>query len=253
MGYDALFDTPENKALLAICARKLIRNVGVGGVFWGLLNTGFGVVAALESLINVGVLLLGVLMLSAGVRAVWRPSLGALLVEANVSALIFLWNISMSVYNYCVAGVIDLRGLIVPLVVAWVFAGYYRKLRHLREMIRAIEPARIESMKQASKELLKAKLKTEPLVVQMNGQACRARLMENAALFMQRNQMRAFIASSDDIRRAVNDVADRRWRMTFNHPLGKLVYRMDKTNTAKMRAWLPGSESQKLPAGAAPA
>ena len=253
MGYDALFDTDENKALLAICARKLIRNVGVGGIVWGLINTGLGIVAVQESLINVGVLVLGVLMLSAGVRAVWRPSLGALLAEANMTALLFLWNLSITVLNYHLTGEFIPTGLVLPLVAVWVFAGYYRKLSHLRETIRSIEPARIESMKQACKELLKAKLKNEPLVVQMNGQSCRARLMENAALFMQRNQMRAFIASRDDIRNAVKEMDAKRWRMVFNHPLDKLVYKMDKTNTAKMRDWLLGGAVQTLPAGPAPA
>ena len=45
MEYDSWFDTPENKTLLAICARKLIRNIGIGGIVWGLINLAISFVA----------------------------------------------------------------------------------------------------------------------------------------------------------------------------------------------------------------
>jgi hypothetical protein len=32
MTYDAWFDTDENRVLVSICARKLIRKIGVGGI-----------------------------------------------------------------------------------------------------------------------------------------------------------------------------------------------------------------------------
>ena len=58
MGYDPWFDSDENKTLMAICTRKLIRNIGIGGIIWGVVNLGLGFVAIQETIINVGILIL---------------------------------------------------------------------------------------------------------------------------------------------------------------------------------------------------
>ena len=89
---DRLFDTDENKALIAICTRKLISNIGIGGIIWGAVNTLLGIVAMQATILNVGLVILGVMMLSTGVQAVKSPSLGVLLAETIVTILLFLWN-----------------------------------------------------------------------------------------------------------------------------------------------------------------
>src|SRR5882724_6599066 len=99
MSYDALFDTDENKALLVICARKTIRTVGIGGIIWGLINLGIGVVALRATWLNGGLVLLGLLMLGTGIYAMARPSLTALLMEAIVSVLLFCWNVGITILN----------------------------------------------------------------------------------------------------------------------------------------------------------
>ena len=45
MSHKAAFERDENKMLLAINARTLIRNIGIGGVVWGILNLFIGAAA----------------------------------------------------------------------------------------------------------------------------------------------------------------------------------------------------------------
>src|SRR6185295_18230969 len=88
-----IFDKPENRILLVVCARKQIRNIGIGGLIWGILNTLIGAFAIQVNAINIGLLLLGLLMLGAGIQALRKPSLNAILLEAFVSLCLFMWNI----------------------------------------------------------------------------------------------------------------------------------------------------------------
>lgn len=238
MKYDPWFDSDENKTLMAICTRKLIRNIGIGGIIWGVINTGIGVVAMQATLINVGLVMLGVAMLGTGIQAIRRPSLGVLLTEAIVSVLLFLWNVGISVLNLLAGGKFEPRGVIFPLVIAIVFANYYRKLGHLRGLIASVEPEKIEATKRVCKGLLKKKLKDEPLVVQTADRKCRAQLMPDRAFFIQRDLMRAFVGTREAVRSAVAKPEAKSWTAVFNHPLGTLKYRLDKKNTEKLRNWL---------------
>jgi len=43
MQYEDWFDTAENKTLLAVCTRKWIKNIGFGGIIWGLIIIVLGV------------------------------------------------------------------------------------------------------------------------------------------------------------------------------------------------------------------
>src|SRR5689334_10292948 len=99
MSHDALFDTNENKALLVLCARKTIRNIGIGGLIWGVFNLGLGVVALQTTWWNIGLVLLGLMMLGVGIFAMLQPTLNALLMEAIVSVLLFCWNLGISILN----------------------------------------------------------------------------------------------------------------------------------------------------------
>ena len=235
---DRLFDTDENKALMAICTRKLISNIGIGGIIWGVINTAFGVVAMQATMLNVGLVILGVMMLGTGIQAIKHPSLGVLLTETIVTILLFVWNLGISILNFKAIGTFEPRGLIFPLIVAVVFANYYRKLGHLREQIASVEPEKIKATKQMCKTLLKKKLKTEPSVVQTTDRKCRAQLLDEKAFFIQRDLMRAFVGSKEDIRRAIVKPDAKNLKLHFNHPVAILKYQFDKKNSEKLKNWL---------------
>lgn len=238
MPYDPWFDSDENRTLMAICTRKLIRNIGIGGMIWGVINTGIGLIAIQETAINAGILILGVMMLGTGVQALRSPTLGVLLAETIVTVLLFAWNLGISVLNISAGEPFDPRGLVFPLVIAVVFANNYRKLGHLRELIALVAPDKIQAAKQVCKAIVKRKLKDEPLIIQTTDRKCRAQLMDGRAFFIQRDLMRAFVGTREAVRTAVAKPGSRGWMLVFNHPLGSLKYRFDKNNTDKLRNWV---------------
>jgi hypothetical protein len=131
MQYDPLFDSPENQALLVVCARKTIRNAAIVGIIWGVINLVVGAAAVQANPLNVGLLALACLMLGTGLLALARPSLHALLGEAVVSVLLLCWNIGVTVLNARAgAGTPSGHGLIWPLVAAVIFFREYVKLGH---------------------------------------------------------------------------------------------------------------------------
>jgi len=237
MAHDKLFDTEENRALTAICTRKLISNIGIGAIIWGVINIALGIDAMQDTLLNVGLVILGVMMLGTGVQALVKPTLGVLLTETIVTVLLLLWNIGISILNYQVIGTFEPRGLIFPLIIAVVFANSYIKLGHLREQIASVEPEKIKTTKQMCKTLLKKKLKTEPSVVETSDRKCRAQLMDGNAFFIQRDLMRAFVGTKEDIRKAVANPDANKLKLSFTHPVGKLNYSFDKKNTEKLKTW----------------
>jgi len=238
MECDSWFDTGENKALLAICARKLISNIGIGGVIWGLINIGIGIVAIQATLINVGIPILGVMMLGTGIQALRKPSLRILLIETVVTILLFMWNLGITILNFLVFIDSVLFELIFPLIIAIVFFRSYRKLRYIEEQISAVEPEKIKATKQLCKTLVKKKLKDEPTIIQTTNRRCRAQLMDDRAFFIQRDLMRAFVGSRGDIRNAIVNPEVKRLKLHFMHPLGKLKYQLDKKSSEKLKDWL---------------
>jgi hypothetical protein len=238
MPYDRWFDSDENRTLMAICTRKLIRNIGIGGIVWGVINIGIGAVAIQAAAINIGILILGVMMLGTGVQALRSPTLGVLLTETIVTVLLLLWNLGISILNLLAGDPFDPRGLIFPLIIAIVFASNYRKLGHLRDLISSVAPEKIEATKQVCKTIVKKKLKDEPLIVETADRKCRAQLMDDRAFFIQRDLMRAFVGSQEAVRTAIAKPEAKCWTAVFNHPLGKLKYRFDKKSTEKLRQWL---------------
>lgn len=238
MTEENLFNTTENKALIAISTRKLISNIGIAAIIWGALNTAIGAVAVQDSQINLGLVLLGILMLGTGIQAIRRPSLGILMSVTLVAMILFLWNLGISVINFQAAGEFDPRGLIFPLVIAAVLANYYRKLGHLREQIVSVDPALIKTTKQMCKALLKKRLKSEPLIAQTTDRKCRVQLMEDKAFFIQRDLMRAFTGSKNDVRNAILKPGASKLRLQFDHPVRRLKYQFDKKNSEKIASWL---------------
>jgi hypothetical protein len=247
MSYDQWFDSDENRTLMAICTRKLIKNIGIGGIIWGVINIGIGAVAIQATALNAGILILGVMMLGTGVQALRSPTLGVLLTETIVTVLLFLWNLGISVLNLLAGEPFDPRGLLFPLIIAVVCANNYRRLGPLRDRIATVAPEKIEATKRVCKAIVKKKLKDEPLIVQTTDRKCRAQLMNDRAFFIQRDLMRAFVGTRDAIRVAVAKPEAKSWTTAFNHPLGKLKYRFDKKNTEKLRVWLTREQAPTTP------
>jgi hypothetical protein len=245
MDYDALFDREENKALIAICTRKLISNIGVGGIVWGAINTVFGIFALQATLINLGLVMLGLLMLGTGIRACVRPTLGVLLTETIVTVLLFLWNLGITILNYLTVGELYPAGLIFPLIIAAVFANYYRKLGHLREHIATAEPEKIKTTRKMCKQILKKKVKTDPALVQTTNRRCRVQLLGDRAFFVQRDLLRAFVVLREDVRDACVKPDAKRLVMRFNHPVSRLTYRFDRNNSEKIKNWLLTGEAKE--------
>jgi len=244
---DNLFYSDENKALISICARKLISKIGLGAILWGSICIIWSIAYIEKDILNIGLLILGGFMLGTGIKALIKPSLGALLTEAIVAVGLFLWNLGVSIIIYRDFNPSVIEYLIPPLIFATVFTVYYYRLSHLRKQIATIEPEKIKAAGQACKALLKKKLKNEPLVVQTKDSRCRAQLMDEKALFIQKNMKRAFMGSKEDIREAVLNPDSKRLKLYFKHPLGKLKYQFDRKNSEKLKHWL---EIESSPNGA---
>ena len=238
MKYDSFFDTEENKTLTAICTRRLIRNIGIGGIIWGVINLLIGIIAIQVTALNAGIIILGVLMLITGVQALRKPSFEVLKAETLVSALLFLWNLGISAVNIKIIGTFEPRGLIFPLIIAFVMFKYYRRLGYLREQIESVEPEKVNQARQMCRTLAKIKMKDEPSVIQTSNRKCRVKFMDKTALFIQRDMMRAFIATKEEIYLAIINRNVTCFKLQFNHPAGKLVYQLDRKNSIKLKTWL---------------
>ena len=238
MSGDRLFYTEENKVLISICARKLISKIGIGGIIWGAICIAVGIDSLPLSILNIGLVILGLIMLGTGIIAIKSPSLGVLLTEAIVAILIFLWNLGVSTLNYRASGVFEIQYLIMPLIFASIFIIYYVRLGHLRKQIASIDPAKIRQTRKICKALLKKKIKKEPSIIETKDRRCRAQLMEEKAFFIQRKMTRAFVGSKKEIRNAIVKSDAKSLKLLFRHPLGKLRYRFDRKNSEKLKNWL---------------
>jgi len=244
MNYDPLFDSTQNQALLVICARKTIRAIGIGGLIWGLINLFLGVVAVRVNLVNLGLLVLALLMLGTGVYAMVRPSLMALLVEAIVSLLLFVWNVGITIWNVKLGYTEHMNGhgLVFPALAAFYFFREYNRLGHLEEAIRTMDAQTVKQATTLCKELLKKKVKVEAEIAQAAGNKCRVQFMTDSVFCVQKGLARAFHMSMADFRKCFKDVNAKKLTLIVNHPLGKLTYPFDKKNSAKIKGWLGSSQ-----------
>jgi hypothetical protein len=245
MRYDTFFDSDDNKTLTAICTRRLICSIGIGGIIWGVINLIIGIAAIQVTMLNIGILILGVMMLITGVQALRKPSFEVLKAETIVTVLLFLWNLVISALNIMFIGSFEPRGLIFPLIIAVVMFNYYRRLGYLREQIESVEPEKVRQAKQMCKSLVKIKLKNDPSVIQTRNGRCRVKFMDKNALFIQRDLMRAFVATKEEIYLAITNHNVTCFKLQFNHPAGKLIYNLDRKNSDKLKTWLT---SETVPA-----
>jgi len=238
MEYESWFNTDENRTLLAICARKLIGNIAIGGILWGIINIVWGIIAMQDTMINAGVALLGLMILGVGIEALRNPTLRILLAETVVTVILFAWNLGITALNYLTIGTFDPVGLIFPVIIAVFFFNSYRKLQPMKELIASIQPDEIKATKKICKTLVKKKLKNEPTIVQTHNGRCRAQLMESKAFFIQRDLMRSFAVPKDQIQKLIVKPDAKSLKISINHPLGKLSYSFDRKNSEKLRNWL---------------
>lgn len=243
MQYNHWFDVEENKTLMAICTRKLIRNIGIGAVIWGVINITIGIFAIQVTMINAGILILGVLMLGSGIRALTNPTLEILRIETGVALLLFLWNLGIAIYSSSTGGVFNIQGLIFPLVISGSFAKQYGRLAHLREHIDLMNSEKIKMTHNTCKIILKKKLKNEPRIVQTSNQRCRVQLMDEQAFFVQRDFMRSFVCLKEAVHEAVDNPDAKSLKMAFKHPLGTLKYQFNRKNSDKLKNWLSAQDA----------
>ena len=236
----------ENQSLLVICARKKIRNAAILGIVWGVFNLLLGYFAMRVNPINVGLVLLGLLMIATGVTALRKPSLHCLLAEGFVAALLFVWNLGITALNASlgVTAHINPHTLIWPAVAAAVFFQQYRRLGHLKEAMSAMAHDTVKEATVLCKNLFKAKLKESPDIAEASSRRCRMRLMTDAVFCVQRNLAAAFYVNRPALRHCIPDLNRKHLRMVVRHPLGKLTYAFDKKNSAKIRTWLASSPAQ---------
>ena len=240
MNPDPIFNSAENQALLAVCARKTIRTAGIAGIIWGSINLLLGAALVLANPINAGILVLALLMLGTGVMALRKPSLGVLLGEAVVSLLLLCWNIGVSVLNARAGdtGHIDGHGFIFPAIAAAIFFAQYKRLGHLKDTVASMDHAVVKEAATICKQIFKTKVKNAPDVVQATSNRCRLKLMSDSVLCVQRNLARAFSLNRTDFQQCLLHPEKARLRVVVRHPLGKLTYAFDRKNSEKIKSWL---------------
>ncbi len=245
MQTDPFFAQNENQALLVVCARRKIRNAALLGIIWGAINLLLGAFAIQVNPVNVGLLLLGLLMLATGIAALRKPSLHCLLVEGFVAALLFIWNVGITVLNERAgAGHLNPHHLIWPAIAAGVFFQQYRRLGHLKEAMSVMAHETVKEATALCKSLFKAKLKESPDIAEASSRRYRMRFMSDAAFCVQRNLAAAFYLNRASVQQCIPDLNRKRLRMVVRHPLGKLTYAFDKKNSEKIKGWLAASTAQ---------
>jgi len=243
-----IFDKPENRVLLVVCARRQIRNIGIGGLIWGILNIVIGAFAVQVNSINIGILLLGLLMLGAGINALRKPSLSALLLEAFVSLSLFVWNVFITAVNTLDGAPVRPQGVIFPAVIAAVFFNQHKKLRHLKDMIETLPAEDLKRAKAICKELQRKKVKKEPNIAESTDKKFRFALTGDRIFCFRRDMLRAFYVSKTEFQFLLGDLTKKKLQMLVEHPLGKLKQSFNRRNSEKIRSWL-GSEPQTGPPG----
>ena len=239
MKYEPWFDRHENKVLLAICARRIIRRFSLGAIIWGAINALVGLAVVAVDLTGAGPLVLGIIMIATGVRARKNPSLKSFFSATVLNLLLFAWNLSMTILILVAAGVFDPRGLVVPLIIAVSFYRHYRGLAHIEGLIDSVTEDDMKKAAGVCRELLKKKARKDPTIIQTSDiqRRCRAQLLPDRAFFVQRDMTRAFVAGREDVASVIVKPSATRLRMHIKHPLGKLRYYFGRKSSDRIRAW----------------
>jgi len=182
--------------------------------------------------------MLGLLLLAWGISAIYKPSRRTILEGVFIAGLaLILMLITWIPYLDRGQGfaLFIATGLF---TVSSTLFTYYRKSERIRRHIDSQSLERIDGIHQLREQFKKMKQGGDHPVVQDASKTCRAQLQEDRAFFIQRDLLRAFIGRREHILKAVAKPAARRWKLSFAHPLGEIVYRFDQKNTAKLKQWL---------------
>lgn len=238
MDCDDLFESEENKALLAICTRKMIGKIGWGGILWGLLNTVNGYFALQDDDINIILLIIGISILFTGIFAVVKHTVTALLLESVTSFALVSWNIYVSFYNFKITGQYELNGVIFPLAVAITFFSNYFKLRKYSGYIRDVKSEDIKISEKITKDIIKAKPRKDQTILDTSNIRCRVKLMDDSAFFVHKDLSVAFVVDRESILQKLIDKNAKKYLLEILHPLKRFKYKFSKKNTEKLREWL---------------
>jgi len=238
VSHDPLFDSEQNRALLAFCARRQIRNNGIGGIAWGAINIIIGIGGTDAPAIRMGMAVLGAAMLLVGIWVLRRPTRRALFVEMVVSITLSAWLMGSEIDSHQGLDEMDLRVAALPLFVAIAFIGNYRGLQRVDGRVFSIDAQRIRKAEEICKAVMEEELEDDHSVVESTMRQCRAQLLDGRAFFIQRDLMRAFVASRNEVAAAIAKPGAKRCKLTFNHPLGKLSYSFNSSESEKIKAWL---------------
>lgn len=239
MAFNPFFDTEENRTLTAICTcRTLIRNIGIGGIVWGVFNILFGFAAIQVTRLNEGLLILGVLMLGIGICAVKKPSLKVVLIETIVAGFICLWSAGISIFNLFEGEIINSPAKFISLVAPCILINYYRKLRPLCALVESMDSEKTELTIQSFKAVLEKDATKGASIIQTTNRKCRVQLMGEQAFFVQRNLARAFVCPKEAVQGALFYPEKNDLRLGFEHPQGTLIYQFDRKSSDKLKSWL---------------
>jgi len=237
--YAELFDREENRQLLAIGVRHQIRAIGIGGIIWGVINIGLGIVFMQQAAINVCVLLLGVLMMGAGIYALIVPRLNTLLLEAAVAFLLLGWNIFVLWYNFKITGKMEPNGgLFWTAIFAIGILSRYLKLSYLKQAVADLTAEEVKNAKAICKAIWKLKPKDEPELLQTANKQCRLRRLEDGFFLVHRDLRTAYQATGEELLSLIEKPEAKKIAMKIKYPLGDLQYKFDPASSETLREWL---------------
>src|SRR5207302_2017535 len=225
---------------LGVCCRKTIRHAVMHGIVWGAINLVIGFFAIQAAPLSAGILVLGLLVLGAGVTALNKPSIQSLLNEAVVSVLLLCWNIGIAIFNVRsgYGDHVNGHGLIWPAIAAIIFFRQYKKLGHLKNAIASMHHAKVKEASDLCKQLFKSRLRQSPDIVEASSRRYHLRLMSESVFCAQRNLSQAFHMNREKFEECLRDIGKKRLRVVVRHPLGKIAYAFDKKNSDKIKGWL---------------
>jgi len=242
MIYNKLFLTDENQSLLTIYARKKIKGNGIGGIIYGLIIiiASIGVVG--EHIIYIGLILLGLIMLTVGILAFIKPTITSLLLKTITCLLLLVWILCITILNTFTYNVqFDPQWLLILLIVTFTLFHYYgvyrmyRKLHPISEKIKNISNEVIKNSTQLSIDLFNSEIKNEENIVEFIGGGFRLKIEDNKVFFSGKNLNKAFVCDKDEFRELII-VESKKIKLIINHPLeGNIMFTTDKKNTEKLK------------------
>lgn len=235
MAYDTLFDTEENKLLLAVCTRRLIRDTGTGALIVGIISIFTASASLSDSIFRVFLMVQGILLLGLGIYTLRKPSLTALWASSIMSVLVFILLFFLVILNI---QTINAFNVILPLLTGISLGNYFWKALHVRDSIESMPSHDIEKVEEKCKEFLKKHPDYHADMIHTTDRTCFVELKNGKALFVQKDILRAFAAPRHAVAAAIKTPHAKKLTLTFNHPIEQLSYTFDRQNSGVLKNWL---------------